>query len=63
MCISSQMGMHGCVIGTSMRKSEWITGNASGDISLLSSMSEVSIPLLMPRTKVLNLFKNTDKKC
>lgn len=49
------MGMHSCVTGTSMRKSERITGNTSRDISLLSSMSEVSIPLLMPRSEVMNL--------
>lgn len=61
MRVSSQMGMHGCMTRTSMRKSEWITGNTSRDISLLSSMAEVSIPLLMPRSKVLNLSKNKTK--
>lgn len=54
--------MHCCVIGTSMRKSEWITGNTSRDISLLSSMPKVSIPLLMPRSKVLNLSIKKKKK-
>lgn len=62
MRISSQMGVHSCVIRTSMRKSEWITSNTSRDISLLSSMSKVSIPLLMPRSKVLNLSKNKTKR-
>lgn len=62
MRISGQMGMHGCVIGTSMRKSEWITGNTSRYISLLSSMSEVSIPLLMPRSKVLSLSKHINEE-
>lgn len=54
---SSQMSVHSCVTGTPVRKSEWITGNTSRDISLLSPMSKVSIPFLMPRSEVLNLSK------
>lgn len=54
--------MHGCVVGASVRQSEWVTGSTSRDICMLSSMSEVSIPLLMPRSKVLNLSKTNKTK-
>lgn len=56
---SSQVGMYCCVVRTSVGKRERITSDTSRNIRLLSSMPEVSIPLLMSDSKVLNL--NTKK--
>lgn len=51
--------MYCCVVRTSVGKSERVTSDTSRNIRLLSSMPEVSIPLLMSGSKVLNL--NTKK--
>lgn len=52
---SREMRVHGSVIWTSLRKGESVTGNAGWDVSLLPPMSVVSVPLLWPRSKGLNL--------
>jgi len=52
---SREMCVHGSGIWTSLWKGESKTGNTGWDVSLLPPMSIVSVPLLQPRSIVLNL--------
>lgn len=57
-----EMRVHGRVIRTPLRKGESVTGDAGWDVSLRPPVSVVSVPLLRPRSKVLNLSTHRNRQ-